>query len=186
MKRLRGCLILVVVLSVVSAAAIGLRYWDRYRYDAKVPLGTWYGTFSSTGGIRGAILAVVERKDVGTGVDSTYNGKGNSVTFTGDVRICLATQTAQRFKLDGYTDISGPGFAFELTTISGPASGLLFVDGLHGERWRQTLVMSGRLAPFAPVGVAPAATDGSHVITTTLTAGDEMRYLNACKGLGAP
>jgi hypothetical protein len=135
---------------VILAGILGLGYLGQSRYDAKVPLGTWYGTFTAPTGSRGAVLVVVKRKQLGANI--TYMGSSNGVYFRGSAQLCLTAQVRQYFRLSGFTDQSGPGFAFYFLPIRGPVAGLRFSDDLHGARHQDKLAMSGHLAPFAPPG----------------------------------
>ena len=185
-SRRRNILRFWLVMLLILGAAVALGYWDKHRYDAKVPLGTWYGTFTAPKGLRGALLVVVKRRKLNKyAVGETYNGSSNGVNFRGSAELCFTAQGRQYFRLNGLTDQTGPGFTFELASVRGPAAGLRFSDGLHGARHQGTLSMSGHLIHFTPQGDVLSAADLARETPVRLVKGDRRRYAHVCRALKA-
>ncbi len=182
-SRRRNNLTVVFVMVIILAGVVGLGYLDQSRYDAKVPLGTWYGTFTSHTGLRGAMFVVVRRKQLGQ--DGAYSAS-RSMFFPGSAQLCLTAQARQYFRLDGFTDQSGPGFTVYLTPIRRPPVGVQFdSDGLHGARHRNTLTMSGHLSSFVRPGVMLPSSDTTRQTRVTLARSGRRQFAGACRRLTA-
>lgn len=183
-SRRRTNMRVVLVLASMLGAVLALGYWDQHRYDAKVPLGTWYGAFTSPTGSNGAMLVVVKRKPLGP--TDTYVGQSNGVYFRGSAQLCFPAQARQYFRLSGFTDHSGPGFTFYLAPAGRAAAGLRFsADGLHGARHQDSLTMSGHLISFGPAGDTLSTADPTRQTPVTLANGDGRRFSDTCRALRA-
>ncbi len=171
------------MLALIMGGVVAFGYWDQYRYDAKVPLGTWYGTFTSPTGLKGAMLVVVTRKH--RGQDATYMGSSNGVYFLGSAQLCFTGQARQFFRLSGSTDQSGPGFTFGLIPVHGPSAGLRFSEAPRGVRHQDTLAMTGQLIPFAPPGAPLPSSDTARRTPFTLVKDQHQGFAETCRALRA-